>query len=101
MNYDLIVYSHIPYKPLKDFDYMQEKFTKKPFYARIKVPIVLIFYIGYLNLYYALLDFKTLVEICDFVTNEFATSCDYLTFTTTVGYIYNYCLHLKPLATTL
>jgi hypothetical protein len=43
----------------------------------------------------------TLVEICDFVTNEFATSCDYLTFTTTIGYIYNYCLHLKPLATTL
>jgi hypothetical protein len=42
-----------------------------------------------------------LVEICDFVTNEFATSCDYLTFTTTVGYIYNYCLHLKPLATIL
>jgi hypothetical protein len=32
-----------------------------------------------------------LVEIWDFVTNEFATSCDYLTFTTTVGYIYNYC----------
>jgi hypothetical protein len=44
---------------------------------------------------------NTLVEICDFVTNEFAISCDYLTFTTTVGYIYNYCLHLKPLATTL
>jgi hypothetical protein len=44
---------------------------------------------------------QALVEICDFVTNEFATSCDYLTFTTTVGYIYNYCLHLKPLATTL
>jgi hypothetical protein len=43
----------------------------------------------------------TLVEICDFATNKFATSCDYLTFTTTVGYIYNYCLHLKPLATTL
>jgi hypothetical protein len=43
----------------------------------------------------------SLVEICDFVTNEFATSCDYLTFTTTVGYIYDYCLHLKPLATTL
>ncbi len=42
-----------------------------------------------------------LVEICDFATNEFATSCDYLTFTTTVGYIYNYCLHLKPLTTTL
>ncbi len=43
----------------------------------------------------------SLAEIYDFVTNEFATSCDYLTFTTTVGYIYNYCLHLKPLATTL
>jgi hypothetical protein len=43
----------------------------------------------------------SLVEICDFATNEFVTSCDYLTFTTTVGYIYNYCLHLKPLATTL
>ncbi len=42
-----------------------------------------------------------LVKICDFVTNEFATSCDYLTFTTTVGYIYDYYLHLKPLATTL
>jgi len=26
-----------------------------------------------------------LVEICDFATNEFATSCDYLTFTTTIG----------------
>jgi hypothetical protein len=37
----------------------------------------------------------------DFVTNKFATSCDYLTFTTIVGYIYNYFLHLKPLATTL
>jgi hypothetical protein len=33
--------------------------------------------------------FLSLVEICDFVTNEFATSCDYLTFTTIVGYIYN------------
>jgi hypothetical protein len=36
-----------------------------------------------------------------FVTNKFATSCDYLTFTTIVGYIYNYFLHLKLLATTL
>ncbi len=43
----------------------------------------------------------TLVEIWDFATNEFVISCDYLTFTTTVGYIYNYYLHLKPLATTL
>jgi hypothetical protein len=42
-----------------------------------------------------------LVEIYVFVTNKSATSCDYLTFTTTIGYIYNYCLHLKPLATTL
>jgi len=33
---------------------------------------------------------ETLVEICDFATNEFVTSCDYLTFTTTVGYICNY-----------
>jgi hypothetical protein len=44
---------------------------------------------------------ETLEEIWDFVTNEFATSCDYLTFIIIVGYIYNYCLHLKPLATTL
>jgi hypothetical protein len=43
----------------------------------------------------------TLEENWDFVTNQFATSCDYLTFTTIVGYIYNYFLHLKPLATTL
>jgi hypothetical protein len=43
----------------------------------------------------------TLEEIWDFVTNEFAISYDYLTFTTIVGYIYNYCLHLKTLATTL
>jgi hypothetical protein len=42
-----------------------------------------------------------LKENWDFVTNQFATSCDYLTFTTIVGYIYNYFLHLKPLATTL
>ncbi len=48
-----------------------------------------------------LLPQSSLVEIYDFATNEFATSCDYLTFTTTVGYIYNYYLHLKPLATTL
>ncbi len=43
----------------------------------------------------------TLKENWDFVTNKFATSCNYLTFTTIVGYIYNYFLHLKPLATTL
>jgi len=42
-----------------------------------------------------------LEENWDFVTNQFATSCDYLTFTTIVGYIYNYFLHSKPLATTL
>ncbi len=36
-----------------------------------------------------------------FVTNQFATSYDYLTFTTIVGYIYNYFLHLVLLATTL
>jgi len=49
----------------------------------------------------ATIGYVSLAEICDFATNEFATSCDYLTFTTIVGYIYNYCLHLKPLATTL
>jgi len=42
-------------------------------------------------------DETPLVKICDFATNEFATSCEYLTFTTTIGYIYNYCLHLKRL----
>jgi len=36
-----------------------------------------------------------------FVTNQFATSCNYLTFATIVGYIYNYFLHLVLLATTL
>jgi hypothetical protein len=35
-----------------------------------------------------------------FVTNQFATSCDYL-FATIVDYIYNYFLHLVLLATTL
>jgi len=43
----------------------------------------------------------TLEENWVFVTNQFATSCDYLTFTTIVGYIYNYFLHLVLLATTL
>ncbi len=43
----------------------------------------------------------SLEENWDFVTNKFATSCDYLTFTTIVRYIYNYFLHLKPPATTL
>jgi len=59
--YDLNVYSHIPYKPLQDCDYMQKKFTKEPFYARIKVPIVSIFYIGYSKSYYALVDLKKVV----------------------------------------
>jgi len=36
-----------------------------------------------------------------FVTNQFAISCDYLTFATIVGYIYNYFLHLVFLATRL
>jgi hypothetical protein len=41
MNYDLNIYSHIPYKPLQDCDYMQKIiFIKKPSYVRIKVPIV-------------------------------------------------------------
>ncbi len=57
--------------------------------------------IEHFNLPITYIFMQTLVEICDFATNEFATNCDYLTFTTTVGYIYNYCLYLKPLATTL
>jgi hypothetical protein len=36
-----------------------------------------------------------------FVTNQFATSFDYLTFATIVGYIDNYFLHVVLLATTL
>jgi hypothetical protein len=43
----------------------------------------------------------TLEENWVFVTNEFVTSFDYLTFTTIVGYIYNYFLHLVLLVTTL
>jgi len=44
---------------------------------------------------------NTLEENWVFVTNQFATSCDYLTFATIVGYIYNYLLHLVLLATIL
>jgi hypothetical protein len=40
---------------------MQKTFTKEPFYARIKVPIVWISYMGYSKLYYALLDLKKVV----------------------------------------
>jgi len=47
------------------------------------------------------LELETLEENWVFVTNQFATSCDYLTFTTIVGHIYNYFLHLVLLATTL
>jgi hypothetical protein len=36
-----------------------------------------------------------------FVTNQFVTICDYLTFATIVGYIYNYFLRLDLLAITL
>jgi hypothetical protein len=39
MNFDLNVYTHIPYKPSPDCDYRQKKITKQPFYVRIKVPI--------------------------------------------------------------
>jgi hypothetical protein len=44
---------------------------------------------------------EALKENLVFVTNQFATSCDYLTFATIVGYIYNYFLHLVLLAITL
>jgi len=53
--------THIPDKPLQDCNYMQKKFTKEPFYARMKVPIVKSFYIRYSKLYYALLDLKKVV----------------------------------------
>jgi hypothetical protein len=43
----------------------------------------------------------TLEENWVFVTNQSATSCDYLMFATIIGYIYNYFLHLALLATTL
>jgi hypothetical protein len=43
----------------------------------------------------------SLEENWAFVTNQFVTSCDYLTFATIVGYIYNYFLHLVLLVTTL
>jgi len=45
MNCDLIVYSHISYKLLQDCDYRQKKFYKTTIFdARIKMPIVQIFY---------------------------------------------------------
>jgi len=44
---------------------------------------------------------QSLEENWVFVTNQFATSCDYLTFATVVGYVYNYFLHLVLLAITL
>ncbi len=53
----LNVYSHISYKPLQNCDYRQKKnFTKQLFYARIKVPIVYISYMGFSKFYYSLLD---------------------------------------------
>jgi hypothetical protein len=58
INCDLNMYSHIPYKPLQNYDYMQKNLIKEPFYVRIKVPIVQKIYMGYFKLYYALLDLK-------------------------------------------
>ncbi len=34
-------------------------------------------------------------------TNQFTTTCDYLSFATIIGYFYNYFWHLVMLATTL
>ncbi len=82
-----------PLQPCSLFPSMYHDIDK-PYGITISLP-------PYSNMFVVLTYLKSLVEICDFVTNEFATSYDYLTFTTTVGYIYNYCLHLKPLATTL
>ncbi len=63
-NCDLNMYSQIPYKPLQDCDYRSKNFTKQPFYARIKVLIVS--YIAYSKLYYALLDLKKVVILVCF-----------------------------------
>jgi hypothetical protein len=41
---------------------MQKYLIKQPFYARIKMPIISISYMGYSKLYYALLNLKK-VEI--------------------------------------
>jgi hypothetical protein len=43
----------ISYKPLHDREYGQKYFIKQQFHAKIKVPIVQIFYMGYLKFYYA------------------------------------------------
>jgi hypothetical protein len=43
--------------------------TKQPFYVRIKVPIISIFFVGYSKLYYALLDLeKVMIFACFNVT---------------------------------
>jgi hypothetical protein len=39
---------------------MQKYLTKQPFYARIKMPIVYISYMGYFKFYYALLNLKNI-----------------------------------------
>jgi len=44
---------NITYEHLQDCEYRQKYLTKQQFYAKIKVPIVQIFYMAYPNLYYA------------------------------------------------
>jgi hypothetical protein len=48
-----------------------------------------------------LVKFFTLEENWVFVTNQFVTTCDYLSFATIIGYFFNDFLHLVVLATTL
>jgi len=40
MNWDLNVYSHIPYEPLQGCECRQNKYYKTTFCARINLPIV-------------------------------------------------------------
>ncbi len=67
MNYDLNVNSHIPYKPLQDCDYKEKKkLCKTILYARIKVLVFKISYMGYSKLCYALLDLKKVMSFAYF-----------------------------------
>jgi hypothetical protein len=61
MNYDLNMFSYIPYKPLQDCNYRQKNLTKQSLYVRIKVPIVQKNYMDYFKFYYALLNLKKVV----------------------------------------
>jgi hypothetical protein len=54
-----------------------------------------------LEFVHQLVKFFTLEENWVFVTNQFVTTYDYLSFATIIGSFVNYSLHLVVLATTL